>query len=223
MARQAETERERRSKIIAAEGDSGCGEDCPGRRGHRSRAGGPPAPLSPIAVRDRDGAQLDDDFPHPHRSLQALHPGMQSRGRKPGPGRLGPGSAEHRHSKPAREGQAGHSHSVCPADNAEMGEHGVRPCSSIPFQETPPGSALWGSEMRNRTPRRSRTTRRGDQPPPAGKHRPLVHRAKGDPDARLASRPREWAAACVFVSESRSSPRQSRCSSCPGLPGWRRS
>ena len=64
MARQAEAERERRAKIIAAEGEfQAVGQAVAGGRDDRQASGRDPAALPADADRGRRGAQLDDDLP----------------------------------------------------------------------------------------------------------------------------------------------------------------
>ena len=78
MARQAEAERERRAKVIAAQGELQASETLaqaartPGDGAQRA-----PAPLSPDGHRDRGREQLDHHLPDSHRALPALPPGCR--------------------------------------------------------------------------------------------------------------------------------------------------
>ena len=82
MARQAEAERERRAKVIAAQGELQASQTLAEAAPH-ARAGAQrhPAPLSPDGHRDRRGEQLDDDLPDPDRAVHALPAGASSRSR----------------------------------------------------------------------------------------------------------------------------------------------
>ena len=74
MARQAEAERERRAKVIAAQGELQASETlaqaAPNARDREPSRH--PAPLPPDGHRDRRGEQLDHDLPHPDRAVQAV-------------------------------------------------------------------------------------------------------------------------------------------------------
>ena len=73
MARQAEAERERRAKIIAAEGEFQASDKlAAGGRHDRQASGGDPAALPADADRGRLRAQLDHDLPRPDRPLHAV-------------------------------------------------------------------------------------------------------------------------------------------------------
>ena len=93
MARQAEAERERRAKVIAAQGELQASETLaqaarqPGHRADRA-----PAPLPPDGHRDRRGEQLDHDLPHSDRAVPALpEPGCRRRRRSRSRRRSRPG------------------------------------------------------------------------------------------------------------------------------------
>ncbi len=76
MARQAEAERERRAKVIAAQGELQSSDAlAQAARNARGRAGRDSAPLSPDADRDRRREQLHHHLPDPDRSLQAFPTG----------------------------------------------------------------------------------------------------------------------------------------------------
>ena len=73
LAKQAEAERERRAKIIHAEGGVSGGPEAHGRgRDHRDGAHGHPAEVPPDAHGGRRRQELDDRLPDPHRPLQAV-------------------------------------------------------------------------------------------------------------------------------------------------------
>ena len=84
MARQAEAERERRAKVIAAQGELQASETLaqaartPGHRAERA-----PAALSPDGHRDRGGEQFDHHLPDPDRALPPLPPGHRPPRRRP--------------------------------------------------------------------------------------------------------------------------------------------
>ena len=81
MARQAEAERERRAKVIAAQGELQASETL--AQAAHTLATEPsvaPAPLPPDGHRDRGGEQLDHHLPDPDRAVPALPPGP---GRRP--------------------------------------------------------------------------------------------------------------------------------------------
>ncbi len=90
MARQAEAERERRAKVIAAQGELQASQD-PGRCGAHPlhRAGGAPAALPPDGHRDRGREQLDDTLPDPDRDVPAVprrgDPGVKAPSRQRAP------------------------------------------------------------------------------------------------------------------------------------------
>ena len=74
MARQAEAERERRAKIINAEGEyQAAAEARRRRRDHRTQPGGPAAALPADAARDRRRAEHDDRLPAADGHHQAIH------------------------------------------------------------------------------------------------------------------------------------------------------
>ena len=71
MARQAEAEREKRAKIIHAEGELQASEKLePGRRSHRDRTGDGHAALPADADRDRVREELHDHLPAAHRAAE---------------------------------------------------------------------------------------------------------------------------------------------------------
>ena len=74
MARQAEAERERRAKVIAAQGELQASQTL-AEAAHTLATGAErdPAALPPDGHRDRGGEQLHDDLPHPHRDVPAVH------------------------------------------------------------------------------------------------------------------------------------------------------
>ena len=75
MARQAEAERERRAKVIAAQGELQASETLAQAARHaRHGADCAPAPLPPDRHRDRRREQLDHDLPHSDRAVPALPP-----------------------------------------------------------------------------------------------------------------------------------------------------
>ena len=79
MARQAEAERERRAKVIAAQGELQASETlAQAARTPRDRAERDPAPLPPDGHRDRRGEQLDDDLPDPDRAVPAVPAGASA-------------------------------------------------------------------------------------------------------------------------------------------------
>ena len=84
MARQAEAERERRAKIINAEGEFQAAEKLAARgRDPRPRAVGAAAALPADAARDRRGPELDDRVPaaaRPARAVPASAPGTDPHG-----------------------------------------------------------------------------------------------------------------------------------------------
>ena len=91
MARQAEAERERRAKIIAAEGEFQASDKLSqAAPDDRQAPGGDPAALPPDADRGRLRAQLDHDLPGPDRPVHARssRPRTSQRQdeRQPGPG-----------------------------------------------------------------------------------------------------------------------------------------
>ena len=77
MARQAEAEREKRAKVIHAEGEFQASQQLArGGGGHRPEPGGAPAPLSANADRDRRREEHDRRLPAPDRaawSVARLH------------------------------------------------------------------------------------------------------------------------------------------------------
>ena len=81
MARQAEAERERRAKVISAEGEYpglGAAQGCGCRDGPGADHGA--APLPADAARDRLGEQLDDRLPDPDRPADgAVEAGAEGR------------------------------------------------------------------------------------------------------------------------------------------------
>ena len=80
MARQAEAERERRAKIIAAEGEFQAADKLAQAAEHdRQASGRDPAALPPDADRGRLGAQLDHDLPRADRPVQAVPRGDRER------------------------------------------------------------------------------------------------------------------------------------------------
>ena len=86
MARQAEAERERRAKVIAAQGELQASETlAQAARTLAHRAQRHPAPLPPDGHRDRRGEQLDDDLPDPDRAVHALPAGASSVSRRARP------------------------------------------------------------------------------------------------------------------------------------------
>ena len=73
MAKQAEAEREKRAKIIHAEGELQAGHRAlGGRRDHRPRAGDAAAALPPDADRDREREELDDRLPAADRADEGV-------------------------------------------------------------------------------------------------------------------------------------------------------
>ena len=90
MARQAEAERERRAKVISAEGEFQASEKLDRRRRDpRPRAGGAAAALPPDAAGDRRRAELDDRLPAPVDMIKpfldrAADPGALRNGRAAG-------------------------------------------------------------------------------------------------------------------------------------------
>ena len=95
IARQAEAERERRAKIISADGEFQAAEKLvPGRQHHQHQPGDPPAPVPADAARHRRQPELDDHLPAAARHDQAVH-GLRQRGSRldqPRPGGGEPGS-----------------------------------------------------------------------------------------------------------------------------------
>ena len=90
IARQAEAERERRAKIIAADGEFQAAEKLsPGRQHHQPEPGDAPAPLPADAARDRGQPELDDHLPAAARPDQAV-PRLRPR-RRPARPRRAPG------------------------------------------------------------------------------------------------------------------------------------
>ena len=94
MARQAEAERERRAKVIAAQGELQASETlAQAARNLATEPSRPPAPLSPDGHRDRCREQLDHDLPHSDRALPAIPatrlpprpPSRSHRRSRPGP------------------------------------------------------------------------------------------------------------------------------------------
>ena len=74
MARQAEAERERRAKIINAEGEFQAAEKlAAGRRHHHQEPGDPPAALPADAARDGRQPEHDDRLPAADRPDRGLH------------------------------------------------------------------------------------------------------------------------------------------------------
>ena len=81
IARQAEAERERRAKVINAEGEFQAAQKlAEAADDHRRAAGRAAAALPADARRDRDREQLDDDLPGADRPLRASHPGADRGG-----------------------------------------------------------------------------------------------------------------------------------------------
>jgi regulator of protease activity HflC (stomatin/prohibitin superfamily) len=77
MARQAEAEREKRAKIIHAEGEFRRPRSSPRRPTRVSRQpGDPAAALSPDVDRDLGGEELDDPLPDPDRPPEAVPRGQ---------------------------------------------------------------------------------------------------------------------------------------------------
>ena len=80
MARQAEAERERRAKVIAAQGELQASQTlAQAARTLAHRAERDPAPLPPDGHRDRRGEQLHHDLPDPDRALPAVPAGAGAR------------------------------------------------------------------------------------------------------------------------------------------------
>ena len=97
MARQAEAERERRAKIIAAEGEFQAAEKLAQAAAKIGQAaGGDPAALPPDAARDRLGAQLDHDLPGADRPVHAVHRSSAAARASRPPDRAGSARASHR-------------------------------------------------------------------------------------------------------------------------------
>ena len=100
MARQAEAERERRAKVIAAQGELQASETlaqaAPNARDRAQRA---PAPLPPDGHRDRRREQLDHDLPDSDRAVPAVPAGRRRQPRQarppavPAPAARPPGTA----------------------------------------------------------------------------------------------------------------------------------
>ena len=74
IARQAEAERERRAKVISAEGEFQASTKLSrGRRHTLPEPHGAPAPLSVDTRGDRDGEELDHHLPAPHRPPEGIY------------------------------------------------------------------------------------------------------------------------------------------------------